>query len=304
MTLLISLLTGLAAGVATAALFEWRCGRSAWRPAMQAELDRMRVTTPAASRADRLRRFLAPPAISRLRAFWLRWAAAVAGALIAGRLLTGSWLWAVAMAIVAFVVFRQAGIRQAKTRRRQLLSDQFKDALSSISASIRAGNSLITAFERVVPDLERILRGQAETPVIEEMSCIIREIRLGSSLEEALVRFRDRAGLEDVSDFVNATLLCRVRGGNLTEVIGTTAQIIADKIAVRHQMKVLTSGKRMEFWLLTLAPPGMVGFLAVSSPDYLKPLVDTFFGQALVALAILLLAGAYLIGRRIVDLEV
>lgn len=304
MTLLLSLLAGAAAAALAWALFEWRWGPAPGRHELQRALQRLSAGAAPPAALPPLRRFLAPPEIPRLRPFWLQWALVALAAGLTGWLLTAAPAWGLVFAAIAVPLWRQVAVRQAVLRRRQLLGDQFKDALAAIAASLRAGNSLVSACERAVPDLQRLLRGQPETPVIEEFTRLSQELRLGSSLEEALLRLRDRAQLEDVTDFVGATLLCRVRGGNLPEVVSAIAQIIAEKAAVRHQVRVLTAGKRLESFLLTLTPPALVGAMALSSPGYLAPLLATLPGQLLVLLACLLLAGAVLIGRRIVDIEV
>lgn len=304
MIFLLSLLTGTAVCSLTVALFEWRWGPTHRIRQLERGLQRLAEDGALATRVTWLQRYLKPPEIARPRRFWLLWGLVAVAALLVGQFLAGSILWGLLLVVILVPVFRQTAIHRAVSRRRQVLGDQLKDALSSIATSLRAGNSLVTAFERVVPDLERLLRGQTETPIIEEMARVVQELHLGSSLEEALVRLRDRVQLEDVTDFVNATLLCRVRGGNLPEVVSTIAQIIADKVSVRSQIRVLTAGKRMESTLLTIMPPVLIVGMALSSPGYLQPLLESLFGQLLMILACLLLVGAFLIGRRIVDIEV
>jgi tight adherence protein B len=194
--------------------------------------------------------------------------------------------------------------RTLKRKRQELLGAQFGIALRAMAASLRAGASLRTAVERAVPDLERMLAGQPHKPIVAELEQVERDMSLGFSLEEALVRFRDRVNSEDVRDFVGAVLLCRVRGGNAALVMASIAEIIEDKIAVRHQITTLTAGKRMEGNMITFAPPVLIGVLTLTSPGYLAPLYERLAGQVMLLVGTACLVSAYVISRRLLEIDV
>ena len=194
--------------------------------------------------------------------------------------------------------------RTLRNKRRELLNVQFGLALQAMASSLRAGASLRSAVERARADLEQILVGQVMTPMLTELELIVRDMELGYSLEEALVRFRDRTQVEDISDFVGAVLMCRVRGGNAAAVIASIAEIIEDKISVRQQITALTAGKRMEGSLITFAPPVMVFLLSFSAPGYLTPLYTRLPGQVMLLIGTACLVAAYVIGRRVMEIEI
>ncbi|HYF79910.1 MAG TPA: type II secretion system F family protein [Symbiobacteriaceae bacterium] len=194
--------------------------------------------------------------------------------------------------------------RSLRLKRREALNIQFGLALQVMAASLRAGASLRSAIERSTEDLERMLAGQPLKPMLTELERVVRDLQMGFSLEEALIRFRDRVALEDVNDFVGAVLLCRVRGGNAAAVMASIAEIIEDKISVRQQIQTLTAGKRMEGNMITFAPPVMVGLLTFTAPGYLTPLYERFAGQVLLVVGSACLVAAYLIGRRLMEIEV
>lgn len=194
--------------------------------------------------------------------------------------------------------------RTLKRKRRDLLISQFGMALPAMASSLRSGASLRTAVERAAPDLDRMLAGQPLRPMVTELERVVRDLQMGFSLEEALVRFRDRLQLEDVTDFVGAILLCRIRGGNAAVVMASIAEIIEEKIAVQQQILTLTAGKRMEGNMLIFAPPVLVGFLTLTSPGYLAPLYEGLAGQVMLVVGIGCLSAAYFIGRRLLEIEI
>jgi tight adherence protein B len=194
--------------------------------------------------------------------------------------------------------------RAMKHKRRELLASQFGIALQAMSASLRAGASLRTAVERAAVDVESMLAGVRYTPIVDELRRIELDMQKGLSLEEALIRFRDRVQLEDVTDFVGAVLLCRVRGGNVAVVMASIAEIIQDKITIRNQILTLTAGKRAEANMVTFGPPAMVILLGFISPDYLEPMYSQLLGQIMLAVGSGLLAVAFVIGRKVLEIEV
>lgn len=221
----------------------------------------------------------------------------------AGLLLFRSWGIAVILSLAA-PLYPLSVERAIGRRRKAVLLSQFGISLQVMAASLRAGASLKTAVERAAQDLDRMLAGQALKPMVEELEQITRDMRSGGSLEEALVRFRDRVQMEDATDFVNAVLLCRVRGGNTVVVMASIAEIIQDKITVTQQIMTLTAGKRMEANLITFAPPLMVAFLGFASPGYMEPFYESTTGFVLLIIGCGCLGASYVIGRRVLDIQV
>ena len=194
--------------------------------------------------------------------------------------------------------------RAMRHKRRELLGVQFGMALQAMAASLRAGASLRSAVERATDDLERMLSGQPLKPMVVELKHVVRDLELGQSLEEALIRLRDRVNLEDVTDFVGAVLLCRVRGGNAAVVLANISEIIEDKIAVRQQILTLTAGKRMEGNMITFAPPVLVGIMGFTSPGYFAPLYQRPIGLVMLSVGVGCLVASYVISRRLLEIEI
>jgi len=209
------------------------------------------------------------------------------------------------VAACLFGFFYPRYIIQNKIRKRkELLNIQLREALYSISNSLKAGNSLQSAVERSVEDTRRVLKTQIDKPMVEELELIVYEIQLGKTLEEALISFRNRTDMEDIDTFVNAAIITREKGGNLTEVMANVSEAISDKIQIRREIMTLTAGKRSEAKLLTFMPIAMVVLLSFSSPAYMKPMYETLLGKSLMIVGLILLAANYIIGKRIIDIKV
>jgi tight adherence protein B len=192
--------------------------------------------------------------------------------------------------------------RQEKLR--QLMILQFREAILSIANSLKAGASLQVALMRCQQDLEKQLSSQKEKPMLIELEKLNRDIQFGASLEEALARFRDAINEEDVSQFVDAALITKAKGGNLAEVIQNTTRMITDKITVQQEILVATAQKRMEAKMLTFMPVGIVLAILALNPGYMEPMYDSWVGSSLLFVASLMLIANYFIGKAITKINI
>jgi len=189
-------------------------------------------------------------------------------------------------------------------KRRMLLNTQLREAMFSLTSSLLAGPSFQRAIERCVPDLERIFHQAKEAPIVHEFRLMAEDMRMGYSLEETLIAFRDRVKLEDVDDFVNAALITKRRGGNLTEVLGNISKIISEKIEIKNDILVMTAGKRMEAKILSLMPMGIGTCLTFLSSEYMSPMYSTLFGKLLMFVGFCLIGLNYVVSRKIIKIDV
>ncbi|CAM5779694.1 MULTISPECIES: type II secretion system F family protein [Brevibacillus] len=192
--------------------------------------------------------------------------------------------------------------RQEKLR--QIMVLQFREAILSIASSLKAGSSLQVALLRSQQDLAKQLGHKKDRPMLDELEKLNRDIHFGVSLEEALQKFRDAVNQEDVTQFVNAALITKSRGGNLAEVIQNTTMMITDKITVQQEIMVATAQKRMEAKMLTFMPLGIVLAIMALNPGYMQPMYDSWVGSSLMFLAALMLVANYFLGRAITKINI
>lgn len=189
-------------------------------------------------------------------------------------------------------------------KKKSVFELQFKDAMQSLSNSLKSGSSLQVSMEKCLEDLNRIYKHKKIKPVVDEWEIIVSDIKLGKSINDVLIDFRNRAMTEDVDTFVNSAVIINEKGGNLTEVLANVTQIISDRIEVKRDILTLTAGKRSEAKILSFMPVVLVGAIMLLSPKYLEPMYDKPLGKLLAAFGLILLLINYIIGKKIIDIEV
>ncbi len=86
-------------------------------------------------------------------------------------------------------------------RRVQKFSGQLLDAINMLTSCLKGGLSLLQGIEVLVEEMP--------APISQELGLVIRENKMGISLEESLVRLNKRMNLEELGLMVNALLIAR-----------------------------------------------------------------------------------------------
>lgn len=222
----------------------------------------------------------------------------VVAGLIAGVLaavLTNN-LWLGLLTTVLVVLVAAVTVRRRAEKERSRFEEQLPDTLNLLSTSLKAGYSLLQAVEAVASD--------APEPTAREFGRAVSEIRLGTSVTEAISGVAERMGSVDFAWAVMAIDIHRDVGGNLAEVLTIASQTLIERNRLRRETRALTAEGRISAIVLTLVPVGIGVFLFLSNPEYLEPLRDTTAGRIAIAAAL----GAYLVGvlwiRRIIEIDI
>jgi tight adherence protein B len=184
---------------------------------------------------------------------------------------------------------------KATMRTRKFLA-QLPDTLQLLSGSLSAGYSLPQAVDAVVR--------QGNVPMADELRKALVEARLGAPIEDAMEDVAERMGSKDFRWVVMAIRIQRQVGGNLAEVLATTAATLRERERLRRQVQVLSAEGRLSAYVLFGLPIVFALYLMATRPYYLKPLVTDPIGWVLLGgMGIFLVTGAFWL-RKVVDVEV
>lgn len=193
--------------------------------------------------------------------------------------------------------------KQVISRRKEELNIQFKDALYAVSSSLSAGKSIESAFKEAVKDIAILYPG-SNTFIVKELEYISRKIDMNETIESALEDFSKRSHLDDVKNFFDTFRICKRTGGNLVQVIRNTSDIISDKISTRQEISTILAQRKFEQKLLSILPIGLIYMIYSTSPEFMEPIYTQTSGRIVMTIAVMLLAAAYFISRKVMDIEV
>lgn len=186
--------------------------------------------------------------------------------------------------------------RYLRLRRQKKFDEQMPDALMMLAGSMRAGVGLNAAMHQLVRE--------AQPPLTQEFALVLREQRLGVTLEQSLAGLNRRVPTQTATLVVSAMRVAIETGGGLAETLERTAQTIRSRQQMEGKISALTAQGKLQAWVVGLLPIVLMLILDKMEPEAMAMLWHTRMGWATLAvIAFLELVGIYLI-RKIVAIDV
>ncbi|MGO8958781.1 MAG: type II secretion system F family protein [Streptosporangiaceae bacterium] len=254
-----------------------------------------RLMAPAAQ--ERLGRRLDLAGIGRKPAEWVLLGGCLAVAIAAAVSLATSYvlIGVVVGALVGWLLMRLS-LSMRILRRRTTFAEQLPDLLQLIASSLQSGFSLPQAFDAVVREDVQ--------PAAGEFSRALAEARLGAPLEDALDAVATRMDSDDLRWTVLAIRIQQGVGGNLAEVLLTIVSTIRERDFLRRQVHALSAEGRLSAYILVILPVLVAGWLFITSPNYMRLLYTTSWGDLMLIIAFVLLVIGALWMRKVIRVEV
>lgn len=200
------------------------------------------------------------------------------------------------MTLVAWALLPRAVYRWLRQRRLRRFEMQLPDAIQSLAGALKAGASLNNGFAQ--------LAEQMTPPLSQEVDLLIREQRLGVSLDAALSHLMQRIPLPSVVLLASTIRIAAETGGELAEALGRTATTLRSIAQAEGKIAALTAQGKMQAWVVGLLPLFLMYVLTRLQPHEMSQLWSTATGWGvLVVITFLEFMGIWLI-RRIVAIDV
>lgn len=201
-----------------------------------------------------------------------------------------------------FVLFMREKKKDLAKKRRQELSLQFKDLVLALSANVKAGYSIENALRESYRDVE-LLYG-ADSPICLEVRHMLRGLENNVILEKLLYDLGIRSRLPDIMQFADVFLIAKRSGGNLTEILEKTAGVIEQKIEMDKEIQLMIGARKMEQKIMNMVPFLIIFYIGTTSRGFFDVLYHNLVGVAVMTVCLLFYGAAYLLSKRIVEIEV
>jgi tight adherence protein B len=183
-----------------------------------------------------------------------------------------------------------------RQKRLRMFEEQLPDALMMLAGGLRAGVGLSSAIHQLVVE--------AQPPISQEFSLLLREQRLGVTLEQALSNLNRRVPTQTTVLVVSAMRVATETGGGLAETLERTSQTIRSRLQMEGKIGALTAQGKLQAWVVGLLPLVLMAILNKMEPEAMSLLWHTRLGWAtLVVIAFFELMGMYVI-RKIIAIDV
>jgi tight adherence protein B len=189
-----------------------------------------------------------------------------------------------------------AMLSRAKRQRTARFEEMLPDSLISLSNSLLAGLTL--------PQAMSILVDNIGAPVNEEFGLLLKEHRLGLTLDESMNNMGERVRSKNLDLVITSIQVARVAGGNLPQVFEDTATAIREITRLESKISTMTAQGKMQAWVLGGLPVGMGAIIYRVDPTMIAPLWEEPIGWIILFFITLMeIVGIFMI-RKIVAVDV
>lgn len=208
---------------------------------------------------------------------------------------------AVFLSFLGFFIWKKEKVKKIRKRKKEL-GLQFKDCIQSVSTNLKAGYSVENAFRESLSDI-RLLYGK-DSYMEAELLRILQGLNNRVSLEKLLLSLGERSGVTDISEFGEVFAIAKRNGGNMTEILMRTSQIIGKKMEIDKEIQVLLSAKRMEQNIMNLVPFAIILYISFTTPGFFDVLYHNGMGIIIMTVCLLVYFFAYGLSSKIVNISV
>lgn len=204
------------------------------------------------------------------------------------------WLLTSSVFVVLLVV---PGIVWSKMRKKRMsaFEHQLPDAFMMLSSSLSAGASLKLALEDMVK--------QSPPPLNQEFGLLIKRMRLGVTLEDALLEMEKRIPMQSFVMASSAVRISREVGGNLVETIKSMADTLRRKKTMEGKVESLTAQGKTQGSFMAALPILLAVMLSFLEPDAMRQLYTTREGLMVLVVMVIMQVMGFVFIRKITTIS-
>jgi tight adherence protein B len=190
------------------------------------------------------------------------------------RSLTGFFIGlGVGFAVPAVIVKNLVSARKSK------FCAQITDGLMILSSCLKGGLSLLQSIEALVEELP--------PPLSQEFGLILRENKMGITLEESFENLNRRMPSEELNLLTTSILVARETGGDITQLFDRLIGTIRAKVRLGDSVKTLSLQGKIQGMVMSFLPIAF-GILVISfQPNYFDIMLSNATGRALLVYAVI-----------------
>lgn len=189
----------------------------------------------------------------------------------------------------------KAIITRRKKERIKAFDGQLNEGIMIISNALKAGYSFLQALA--------VASEETTDPFSKEFKKMLKEMNLGISEEEALKNLLVRIESEDLRLIMNAILIQKDIGGNLSEILNNIGETIRERQKIQGELKTLTAQGKFSGVIVMLIPLFLGVIIYLFNKEYMMLLFTTPMGLAMIGFSVMNQIFGVLMIRKIVNVE-
>lgn len=187
-------------------------------------------------------------------------------------------------------------VEQERRKRLEAIEFQVDNFVLALANALKTTPSIGGALNSVVSVVAE--------PIRSEIEMVTKEMKVGSTLDQALLHMAARIGSRSVDTALSAVLIGRTVGGNLPRVLETTAGSLREMQRLEGVIRSKTADGRMQLYVIGAMPAVLVVLMNVVWPGYFNPLTDNIIGYVIVVGVVIMWASAIVVARKVLAVDI
>ncbi len=181
-------------------------------------------------------------------------------------------------------------------KRLERIDEQVEEAMVYMANSFKANPSLPEAVQDVCNAMG--------PPIEQEFQVLLKEYRLGTPLDQALINLRRRVPARNLELAISALVIGRTVGGNIPVILEEIASTVRESYRLERVIDTQTAQGRAQAWVMGVMPGVvLVGFYMLE-PELIQPLFEEIIGYLILGVAAILNIIGVLMILKVMQIDV
>jgi tight adherence protein B len=182
-------------------------------------------------------------------------------------------------------------LEQRRVARRKAVEAGMDGFITTLANALKSTPSIGSALAYAQPLIP--------PPLDEELGLALEEIRVGSTVDEALMNMGARIRSLPLDATLSGILIGRQVGGDLTTILETTAATLREMARLHGVLRSKTAEGKGQLMVLAVFPALILVAFDMTSPGYFDPLTTSAVGYVVIVIGTSLWIGAVALARKI-----
>lgn len=218
------------------------------------------------------------------------------GAIGLSAFMLDDWFGGVVVGSVIGIMGPRMWLQSKWKNRLNEINESVEESMIYMSNSFKANPALPDAIQDVINSMG--------PPITQEFSVLLKEYKLGTPLDTALINMQNRVPARNLQLAVSALLIGRTVGGNIPKILEDIASTIRESYRLERVIDTQTAQGRMQAWVMGLMPAVVIGLFYLMDPELITPLFETLWGYVILTMAAILNIIGVVFILKIVRIEV
>jgi tight adherence protein B len=202
--------------------------------------------------------------------------------------------WYVAILFIA--VGPAVQIDMLRRKRVEAIERQLDGFLLALANALKSTPSIGAAFQSVAPVIQ--------PPIRQEVELATKEMKVGSTLDQALLHMAARVGSRQLDSALSSILIGRQVGGNLPKVLETTSATLREMARLEGVIRTKTAEGKMQLWVIGAMPLVLAIALNYAFAGYTDLLTQSVTGYSIAIAIAGCWVSALVLARKVLAIDI